>query len=80
MQIAVDISLYPLKSGYKTPIKNFISLLERHTDILVARNSMSTTLIGDYEILMPILEREIATSLKDFPKNMFVIKLSGGCQ
>lgn len=80
MQITVDISLYPLKNEYTAPIKYFISRMEQHTEILVSKNSMSTTLLGEYNVLMPILKKEINSALQDYPKNMFVIKLSGGCQ
>lgn len=80
MQISADISLYPLKKEYRDPIKTFISQLEAHSNVLVSKNSMSTTLLGDYKVLMPILEREMKTTLISFPKSMFVIKLSGGCQ
>lgn len=40
---------------------------------------MSTYLFEDYEVIMPLLQKEIETTLKDIPESVFVIKLSGGC-
>ena len=80
MQISVDISLYPLQSQYIPPIKEFIARIENHPDLIVAKNSMSTTLLGDYSILMPLITKEMQTTLQQIPKSVFVIKLSGGCQ
>ncbi len=80
MQISVDISLYPLQKAYREPIKAFIDRLEQHPEFIIARNSMSTTILADYQQIMPVLTAELATTLKEIPKSVFVIKLSGGCQ
>ncbi len=80
MQISVDISLYPLQSQYIPPIKAFIERIENNPDIIVAKNSMSTTLLGDYAVLMPLITAEMQTTLQQVPRSVFVIKLSGGCQ
>lgn len=81
MQVSVDISLYPLQRDYREPIMAFIEKLDQYSDeIIVSKNSMSTSLLGDYLTIMPILEKEMLNSLKDIPESVFVIKLSGGCQ
>ena len=46
MQVAVDISLYPLDEDFIPPIKNVIERLEQHTGVEVECNRMSTQLRG----------------------------------
>lgn len=79
MKVSVDISYYPLKEAYREPIKAFISRLQQHPELEISVNSMSTSLFGDYEVIMSLLNRELYSSLQDIPKSVFVIKLSGGC-
>ncbi|WP_319381331.1 hypothetical protein [Thiomicrorhabdus sp.] len=79
MKISVDISLYPLNESYRQPVLDFIGRLETHPDLLISRNSMSTTIYGDYTLIMPILNTEMHTTLQALPESVFVIKLSGGC-
>jgi len=80
MQVSIDISLYPLHEDYRQLVKDFIQRLEQHDNFIIAKNSMSTTILGDYQEIMPILEKEMFTSLQELPESVFVIKLSGGCQ
>ena len=55
MQVAVDISLYPLDADYIPPIKDVIARLNRHPDISVVTNPMATQLRGDYDVVMDVL-------------------------
>ncbi|MBO1923553.1 hypothetical protein [Thiomicrorhabdus sp. 6S3-12] len=80
MNVSVDISLYPLKSSYREPIKEFIDRLSSYTDLEISYGSMSTVVYGDYAEIMSMLEKEIATTLHALPKSVFIIKLSGGCR
>lgn len=80
MKVSVDISLYPLKSSYREPIKAFIDRLSSYTNLEISYSSMSTVIYGDYAEIMSMLEKEIATTLQTLPKSVFIIKLSGGCR
>ena len=42
MQVAVDISLYPLDADFIPPIKDVIARLNTHADISVVTNPMAT--------------------------------------
>ena len=75
MRIAVDISLYPLHEGYLAPIKDVIARLERHTDVDVRVNRMSTQIVGEYERVMAVLTEELQPSLDASHQSVFVIKL-----
>jgi len=75
MQVAVDISLYPLDADFIPPIKDVIDRLERHTGVEVERNRMSTQLRGEYDVVVPVLMDEIRTTFETVPKAVFAIKI-----
>jgi uncharacterized protein YqgV (UPF0045/DUF77 family) len=75
MQVAVDISLYPLDEDFIPPIKNVIERLGQHADIEVEYNRMSTQLRGDFDVVMPALTNELRTTFENVPKAVFAIKI-----
>jgi uncharacterized protein YqgV (UPF0045/DUF77 family) len=75
MQIAVDISLYPLDENFIPPIKDIIDRLGQHEGIEVDRNRMSTQIRGDFDTIMPVLTNEMRTTFNDVPKAVFAIKI-----
>jgi len=75
MQVAVDISLYPLDENFIPPIKDIIDRLSQHEGVAVERNRMSTQIRGDFDVVMPVLTREIRTTFDNVPKAVFAIKI-----
>jgi uncharacterized protein YqgV (UPF0045/DUF77 family) len=75
MQVAVDISLYPLDADFIPPIKDVIDRLAQHDGIEVERNRMSTQLRGDFDVVMPALTQEIRATFDTVPKAVFAIKV-----
>ena len=75
MQVAVDISLYPLNADFIPPIKDIIDRLEGHEGVAVERNRMSTQLRGEYDVVVPVLMQEIRTTFETVPKAVFAIKI-----
>jgi len=75
MQVAVDVSLYPLDENFIPPIKDIIDRLGQHEGIEVERNRMSTQIRGDFDTVMPILTNEIRTTFNDVSKAVFAIKI-----
>lgn len=75
MQIAVDISLYPLDENFIPPIKNVIDRLGKYPGVEIEYNRMSTQLRGEYDVVMPALTAEIRATFTDVPKAVFVIKI-----
>lgn len=75
MQVAVDISLYPLDADYIPPIKDVIERLNSYADVEVWTNAMSTQLIGEYETVMRALTKEIGTTFTALPKAVFTIRI-----
>ena len=75
MQVAVDISLYPLDENFIPPIKDVIQRLNSHDSVEVVTNPMSTQLRGDYDDVMHALHKEILTTFENLPKAVFAIKI-----
>ena len=75
MQVAVDISLYPLDEDFIPPIKDVIERLKSHEGIEIETNRMSTQVRGDFAAVMPILSAEIGTTFENIPHAIFTIKI-----
>ena len=75
MQVAVDISLYPLDAEFIPPIKDVIDRLITHADLDVWTHALSTQVVGDFDTVMDALKKEIGTTFEQIPKGVFVIKM-----
>ncbi len=75
MQVAVDISLYPLASDFIPLIDDVIERFHAYPDLEVMTNSMSTQLRGEYEDVMTALNREIRTTFDQCPHAVFAIRI-----
>jgi len=75
MQVAVDISLYPLTSDFIPPIADVIERLNGYPDIAVVTNPMSTQLRGEFDVVMDALKAEIGTTFDTVPKAVFAIRI-----
>jgi uncharacterized protein YqgV (UPF0045/DUF77 family) len=75
MEVAVDISLYPLDAEFIPPIKDVIERLNSYPEIAVVTNPMSTQLRGEYDIVMDALKAEIGKSFEALPKAVFAIRI-----
>jgi uncharacterized protein YqgV (UPF0045/DUF77 family) len=75
MQIAVDISLYPLADEFLAPIRDVIDRLSTHSSLEVRTNPMSTQIRGEYAEVMNALQQEIMTTFKAVPKAVFAIRI-----
>jgi uncharacterized protein YqgV (UPF0045/DUF77 family) len=78
MQVAVDISLYPLSGDYIPPIRDFIARLNAHAGLQVETNAMSTQVRGELGSVFAALEREIGATFNEAQRSVFVIKVLGG--
>ena len=78
MRTAIEISLYPLDADYIPPIKDFIERLNRHPELQVTTNAMSTQISGEHARLFEILGKETAASFGERGRKVFVMKVLGG--
>jgi uncharacterized protein YqgV (UPF0045/DUF77 family) len=77
MDIAVDISLYPLQRDFVPPIQDFIDRLQADGRLKVVTNSLSTQVSGPYEAVMAALARELRPTFERDAKSVFVLKVLG---
>jgi uncharacterized protein YqgV (UPF0045/DUF77 family) len=77
MEIAVEISLYPLDRDFVPPIADFIERLRAHGGLRVVTNSMSTQVVGPYDAVMAALTGELRGSFESGVRGVFVLKVLG---
>lgn len=78
MKTTVELSKYPLNVDYEPPILDFITRLNAHQNITVKTNATSTHVVGDYDDVMVILQKEIKLSFEKYGKAIFVMKVLNG--
>jgi uncharacterized protein YqgV (UPF0045/DUF77 family) len=78
MQIAVDISLYPLNGEYIPPIKDFIARLARHPGLVLEYNSLSTQVRGEFDTVLDAIRTEMRGTFDGPDRAVFVMKMIGG--
>ena len=77
MDIAVEISLYPLDRDFVAPIQDFIERLQSDSRLKVVSNSLSTQFSGPYEAVMAALARELRPTFERDVTSVFVLKVLG---
>jgi len=77
MEIAVEISLYPLDRNFIPPIQAFIDRVNASGRFKVVTNSMSTQIFGDHAELLAMLSREMRATFETAGKSVFVMKVLG---
>ena len=81
MDIAVDISLYPLAEAFRPMIHEFIDRLGAREDLKVVPGSLSTQIFGEYERVFEALRAELRATFEarqaGSGQAAFVMKLLG---
>jgi uncharacterized protein YqgV (UPF0045/DUF77 family) len=77
MDIAVEISLYPLNADFIPPIQDFIDRLNAHPGLKVTTNHLSTQVFGDHDRIFEVLRKEMGASFVANDKAVFVTKFIG---
>jgi uncharacterized protein YqgV (UPF0045/DUF77 family) len=78
MKTTVEISNYPLNADYEPPILDFIGRVKSNKNIIVKTNATSTHIVGEYDEVMTILQKEIKDSFEKYGKAIFVMKVLNG--
>lgn len=78
MKITAEISMYPLRDDFISPIDAVIEKLNSYADMHVKTFTTATTMIGDYDIVMDALKETLAWSYEQFGTAVFVTKLIPG--
>ena len=74
MKTSVDISYYPLKEEFVTPIIGFIKKLNTYDKIECVTNGMSTQVFGEYFDVMNAITTEIHSAF-EVPHSVFILKI-----
>jgi uncharacterized protein YqgV (UPF0045/DUF77 family) len=74
MKITVDISMYPLDSDYKPPIKKFIRRLRTYPDLEIVSNQLSTQLCGEFEEVTAALNSCMHETMLEDGRVVFVTR------
>jgi len=75
MEVAADISLYPLADDFIPPIQDVIERLKQRDSVEVETNRMSTQIRGEFDDVMNVLREELGETFASSPKAVVVIKL-----
>ena len=78
MKLVAEISMYPLKEQYITPIQEFIDRLNTYESIKVVTTATSTTVSGEYLPTMQLLAEEMQRSHENVGQAIFVCKFLNG--
>lgn len=74
MKISVEISFYPLRPEFVSPILEFIERLRNYETVESITNGMSTQVFGDYDAVMSAITTEIKASFA-LPHSVFMLKI-----
>ncbi|HEY1900377.1 MAG TPA: YkoF family thiamine/hydroxymethylpyrimidine-binding protein [Steroidobacteraceae bacterium] len=77
MEIAVELSLYPLERDCVPKIKDFIERLNAVSGVRVITTSLSTQVVGPFDLVFDALAREIKTTFGRVDKSVVVMKIIG---
>lgn len=74
MQITVDISMYPLNSDYKPPIKAFVRRLRQQPGLELVTNQLSTQVRGEFEAVTGALNACMQETMAEEGRVVFVTR------
>jgi uncharacterized protein YqgV (UPF0045/DUF77 family) len=77
MEVAVELSLYPLEQDRVPKIKDFIDRLNAVSGVRVLTNSLSTQVVGPFDLVFAALTREIRNTFEQVDKSVVVMKIIG---
>jgi uncharacterized protein YqgV (UPF0045/DUF77 family) len=74
MQLAVEISLYPLHQEYVPYIKDFIDRLNTDPKLFVRTSHTSTLVSGEFDHVMQVMQSQMKKSFEQVGQAVFVCK------
>ncbi|HLK71478.1 MAG TPA: hypothetical protein VKT19_05950 [Steroidobacteraceae bacterium] len=80
MEVAIELSFFPLQEDYLAAIRNFIGRLRALPQLRVETTSLSTQIVGEYDLVMPLLTQELRAVLSGPARAVVIMKLLGPLQ
>ena len=75
MIMTLELSMYPLREDYKTPIQHFIDKLNADwSDLRITTTATSTMVCGEYDRLMQMMSVMLRWSYDTHGKAVYVAK------
>ena len=74
MRITAEISLYPLREEFLSPIQSFIRDLQEFSALEITVNQMSTQLVGELHDVSQALEQALEMSFRTGGSQVLVAK------
>lgn len=74
MNISVELTLSPLQDRFEAPIIDFIKKL-RDSGLTVLENPLSTQIYGEYDVVLPLLQKEIKAAFTNMDNGMLYMKI-----
>ena len=74
MRITAEISLYPLREEFLSPIQSFIRDLQEFSALELTVNQMSTQLVGELHDVSQALEKALEMSFRTGGSQVLVAK------
>jgi uncharacterized protein YqgV (UPF0045/DUF77 family) len=78
MILTAEISMYPFREDYKTPILAFIAELNKCAGLRVQTSATATTLVGEHQLVMDTLGALFVWSRETHGRAVFVTKFIPG--
>ncbi len=78
MQVTIDISMYPNRKKFKTPIKGFIERINRFDNLKISTFPTSTVVQGDLVWAMEAVQKTIADCYREYHMAVYVVKIIPG--
>ena len=75
MKLTAELSLYPLREDFITPILEFIEEICKNTNVVVATNSVSTQITGEDDAVFDAIQLALRKSYEEFGSQVLVAKL-----
>jgi len=75
MKITVEMSLYPLAENYTEHIIKFIKSMKTYTLLTIRTTAMSTYIVGEYDDVMSMLNKELKALYEKVPDSCTVFKI-----
>ncbi len=79
MHISVDISYYPLTDKYNEAIETFLRELNKNTSCDILTGSMSTSISGDYQEVMSLLNSSMLPLMNKYA-SVFNLRIANACE
>jgi uncharacterized protein YqgV (UPF0045/DUF77 family) len=78
MQVTIDISMYPNREDFISPIDGFIEKINQFNDLKITTFPTSTVVQGEYSHAMQAVQKTIAQCYEEFKMAVYVIKVIPG--